>query len=126
LCRALYIKGICDFGATFGLLGDPRTASAVIEDLPDAQQRVIILWQSEPIIPTLSVAFHPDVPLDVRRRLTQSLQDAVREKEISTVLSRLNGGYDIQNFKIVDDSVYDPLRAAIAVLGVDLSSFLGK
>jgi len=124
--RALYIKGICDFGATFGLLGDPRTASSVIEDLPDAQQRVIIIWQSDPIIPTLNVAFHPDVPLDVRRRVSQDLQDMAREKEISTAISRLNGGYDIQGFKIVDDSVYDPLREAITVLDLDLNSFLGK
>ncbi len=52
--RALYIKGICDFGATFAYLGDPRTSSQVISDLPDALSQIEILWRSDAVIPSLS------------------------------------------------------------------------
>ena len=38
--RALYIRGICDFGATYAYTGDPRTSSQVISDLPDVLEHI--------------------------------------------------------------------------------------
>ncbi|WP_299024603.1 PhnD/SsuA/transferrin family substrate-binding protein [uncultured Thermanaerothrix sp.] len=124
--RALYIKGICDFGATFAISGDPRTASNVLGDLPDAEQRVIILWQTEPIIPNLNVSFHPQVSTVLRNAVAQSLSEIAGETELNTVLTSLNNGYAIQAFKRVDDSVYDPLRETLSVLSLDLMDLLGR
>ncbi len=56
IIRALYIKGVCDFGATFSISGDPRTASAVQDDLPDVMNRVIIIWRTEAVIPNLNLS----------------------------------------------------------------------
>lgn len=124
--RALYIKGICDFGATFAISGDPRTASSVLSDLPDAEQRVVILWQTEPIIPNLNVSFHPQVPTVLRNAVAESLIEIAGDAELNAILVSLNNGYTIQAFKRVDDSVYDPLREALAVLSLDLTNLLGR
>ncbi len=124
--RALYIKGICDFGATFAISGDPRTASTVLKDLPDAEQRVVILWQTEPIIPNLNVSFHPQVPEAVRQALVSALMDAVSDTDLNALISQLNQGYTLQAFKRVDDSVYDPLREVLSALSPDLETLLGR
>ncbi|MEJ5200811.1 MAG: PhnD/SsuA/transferrin family substrate-binding protein, partial [Anaerolineales bacterium] len=51
--RALYVHGICDFGATFALSGDPRTSPA-LQDLPDVMNRIIVIWRSDAIIPNMN------------------------------------------------------------------------
>lgn len=124
--RALYIKGICDFGATFAISGDPRTASTVLKDLPDAEQRVVILWKTEPIIPNLNVSFHPQVPEAVRQALVSALMDAVNDTNLNALISQLNQGYTLQAFKRVDDSVYDPLREVLSALSPNLETLLGQ
>ncbi|MCX8026040.1 MAG: PhnD/SsuA/transferrin family substrate-binding protein, partial [Thermanaerothrix sp.] len=126
IVRALYIKGICDFGATFAISGDPRTASTVLNDLPDAEQRVVILWQTEPIIPNLNVSFYPQVPVAVRQAVASALIDAVNDAELNTLISQLNQGYTLQALKRVDDSVYDPLREVLSALSPDLETLLGR
>lgn len=126
IVRALYIKGICDFGATFAISGDPRTASTVLNDLPDAEQRVVILWQTEPIIPNLNISFHPRVPAAVRQAVASALMDAVSDADLNTLISQLNQGYALQALKRVDDSVYDPLREVLSALSPDLETLLGR
>ena len=61
IVRALYIKGICDFGVTYAGAGDPRTAKAVQQDLPDALDKVPVIWMSDPIIPNLNFSFYPGI-----------------------------------------------------------------
>lgn len=124
--RALYIKGICDFGATFAISGDPRTSSSVITDLPDVRERVIVLWQSDPIIPNLNLSYTPALPAEMRPALTQAFLDLVKSDDGKALLAAATGDYEIQDMRVVDDSVYDPLRAAIAALDYDLYSALGK
>ena len=38
--RALYIKGVCSFAATYAISADPRTSSEVITDLPDVIEKL--------------------------------------------------------------------------------------
>jgi len=75
--RALYIKGICDYGVTFAYSGDPRTSSEVLQDLPDALNKVIIIWRSDPIIPNLNLSFIPSIPKEIRDNIVSALQDLV-------------------------------------------------
>jgi len=123
--RALYIQGICDFGATYALAGDPRTASAVLQDLPDAQDKVTILWISDPVIPNYCLALLPSLPSDMQRKITQGMQDLVKTDEGKTTLTIANN-YDIQDFKTADDTDYDALRKMVDVMGVNLDSVLGR
>lgn len=124
--RALYIKGICDFGATFAISGDPRTSSAVINDLPDVRERVIILWQSDPAIPNLNLSFTPALPAEMRPPLIQAFLDLARNEEGKALLAAATGNYEIQDMRVVDDSIYDPLRDALEALDFDIYSALGK
>ncbi len=123
--RALYNPGICDFGATFAGSGDPRTASSLQADLPDVMDRVIVLWQSEPIIPNLNVSFIPGLPQPVRVKLMNALIELAQSGEGKTLLSAANQ-YEIGGMKPVDDSFYDPLRSAIDAAGIDLVPLLGR
>ncbi|MDR3576294.1 MAG: PhnD/SsuA/transferrin family substrate-binding protein [Anaerolineaceae bacterium] len=123
--RAIYIKGICDYGATFAISGDPRTSSQVLQDLPDALNKVVIIWRSDPIIPNLNLSFIPSVPKEIRDNIISALQDLVITGQGKNILSTANN-YDIQDLKIVDDSIYDPLRAVVSRTGIDLQTTLGK
>lgn len=126
IIRALYIKGVCDFGATFAISGDPRTSSAVINDLTDVRERVPILWQSDPVIPNLNLSYTPSLPAEMRAPLTQAFLDLVRTDEGKALLSAAAGDYEIKDMREVDDSVYDPLREAVNALGFDTYTALGK
>lgn len=124
--RSLYIKGICDFGATFTIIGDPRTSSAVLSDLPDAVERVIVIWQSEAVIPNLNFSFSPSVEEALRRPIVTALQDFVKTEEGKRALTIALDGYDVQDLKIVDDSIYDPIRTAVQYSATDLSLWIGR
>jgi len=124
--RSLYIKGVCDFGVTFSIIGDPRTSSAVLDDLPDATERVVVIWQTAPVIPNLNFSFAPSVDGDFRTTVTTALQDYVKTENGKQVLAQVLEGYDIQDLKIVDDSVYDPIRSAVRYSGTDLANWIGR
>jgi phosphonate transport system substrate-binding protein len=124
--RSLYIKGICDFGASFSYTGDPRTASAVITDLPDVEQKVVILWQSPADIPNLNFSIIPGLDASIRTRLTTSLVDLVKTDTGRQMLTDAAGGYDIQDLRVIDNSVYDPLRETVRRSAVDLTELLGR
>lgn len=124
--RSLYIKGICDFGVTFTHSGDPRTSSAVLSDLPDADQRVVVLWQSDAAIPNLNFSTIPALDDDLRKTLNNALIDFVKTDSGKEILSQAAGNYDIQDLKVVDDSIYDPLRHVIAYAGITAADWLGR
>ncbi|MHB1480958.1 MAG: phosphate/phosphite/phosphonate ABC transporter substrate-binding protein [Bellilinea sp.] len=124
--RSLYIKGICDFGVTFTHSGDPRTSSAVLSDLPDADQRVVVLWQSDAAIPNLNFSIIPTLDDDLRKTVSNALIDLVKTDSGKEILSQATGNYDIQDLKVVDDSIYDPLRHVIAYAGINVADWLGR
>ena len=123
--RALYVKGICDFGATYALAGDPRTASAVVVDLPDVQDKVIILWISDPVIPNYCLALLPSLPAGMQQKIVQGMKDLVKTDEGKAALTAANN-YDIQDFKDASDADYDPLRKMVEIMGISLDSMLGR
>jgi phosphonate transport system substrate-binding protein len=124
--RSLYIKGVCDFGATFSESGDPRTASAVVADLPDVAERVIVLWQSDADIPGLNFSISPELSEEIRKSLTQTLIELVNTETGKLILTDATGGYDIQDLRVVDDSIYDPLRVLLHYTGVEPGAWLGR
>jgi phosphonate transport system substrate-binding protein len=126
IIRALYIKGVCDFGVTFAISGDPRTSSAVIADLPDVRERVRVVWQSDPEIPNLNLSYTPSLPAEMRPAFTQAFLDLCKTEEGKAQLSAAAGGYEIQDMRVVDDSVYDPLRDAVNAIGYDIYNALGR
>ncbi|HZU86773.1 MAG TPA: PhnD/SsuA/transferrin family substrate-binding protein, partial [Anaerolineaceae bacterium] len=125
IVRALYITGICDYGMTFAISGDPRTSSAVQQDLTDSLQRVPIIWRSEPVIPNLGLAFLPDIPSNMQANIEFSLQDMAKSEEGRRLLSTANN-YEIQDLLSIDDQYYQRFRELLAYSNVNLRDFIGK
>lgn len=122
--RTLYIRGVCDFGATFALSGDPRTSSAVLEDLTDAMEQVIVVYRTDGIIPNNNLSYSPIIPPDIRRDLDAFFLEQARTDEGRTLLSSLTN-YEINGLMKVDDSIYNQLRELLTLTGVDLSTLIG-
>ncbi|PKO10948.1 MAG: hypothetical protein CVU40_01900 [Chloroflexi bacterium HGW-Chloroflexi-2] len=122
--RALYIKGICDFGATYSYSGDPRTSSQVINDLPDVMDRIMIIWQSDAIIPSLglsaSVNVPPQVQSDIKNAFLSLLADENGKAIVSDALQ-----YDIQGFLSIEDDYYEALRELVKAANINPYQHLG-
>jgi phosphonate transport system substrate-binding protein len=125
LIRALYITGICDFGATYALLGDPRTSESVISDLTDVNDRIKILWQSEPIIPTFNISTHPELSESTVETIMTSFLVLAQTDEGKQWLL-LATGENIENLMIIDDSYYQDMHSVLDGLDIDLEQFIGN
>lgn len=125
IVRTLYVQGVCDFGATFAISGDPRTSSAVLQDLPDALERIPVVWRSDPLIPNLALVYAAGMSEEMQQTLEQALIDLVKSDEGRSNLS-LFADYEIEDLRAVDDSLYDPLRETLAALGVRYAELIGK
>mgnify|MGYP002078630507 CR=1 FL=1 len=126
IVRALYIKGVCDFGTVYSETGDVRTGSAVIGDLTDVTQRVVILWKSDPIIPNLAFAVTPKLDPTSREQLAKALTEMVVNETGKTMLTAVNNGYEIRDLRMVDDSIYDPLRVYLSHTSTRPEEWLGR
>lgn len=122
--RALYIKGICDFGVTYAHSGDPRTSSQVINDLPDVLEQIIVVWQSDPVIPTLTLASIPTVPELIVEDIDRFFYNFAQTEEGKRLLSRALQ-YDIQGFLRIEDDYFNQLRELIKAADINPYRFLG-
>ena len=123
--RALYIKGVCSFAATYAIAADPRTSSEVITDLPEAIEKLPILWMSPPVIPNLNLSFTPQVDLTLQSRFSDFLRDHARSDAGKAQLS-LALNYEVAALEPLPDSAYAPLRELLAASGVRLADLLTK
>jgi phosphonate transport system substrate-binding protein len=123
--RALYITGICDFGVAFGTTGDPRSASAVAQDLTDVMNRIVLIYQIDPIIPNLNISVLASLPREMRDDLSFALQSVMHLEKGKTLFSDANG-YDISDLKPLDDTAYEPLRRYQILSGAKLETLIGK
>jgi phosphonate transport system substrate-binding protein len=123
--RALYTRGICDFGATFAIIGDPRTASSIEKDMPDVMWKVIVIWQSPAVIPNLNFSFGKSLPQSMRSKISDALMDTARSKEGLAALSAVTG-YEIDGLKPTQDSLYDDLALYVKASAIDLTTLIGK
>ncbi len=121
IVRALYIQGICDFGVGYALSGDPRTASDLVMDFPNIQNIVVTIWQSQNIIPNLNLSASTTVPVHIRVRLQEAFLDLAQEPEkLNTLSTALD--YEVNGFKTVTDTFYNPLRDMIIPLNLDFEN----
>ncbi len=121
IIRALYIEGICDFGVTYALVGDPRLAGDILQDIPAAQDVVEVIWQTEGVIPNISLSASPNLPLNLQVQLREAFLDLPGTPNgLVLVSSALN--FDVEAFKTIRDDFYNPLRGILAPLELDLQS----
>lgn len=121
--RSLYIGGVCDFAATYSSISDPRTASNVINDLPDILDQVPIIWISPPVIPNKAFSFSNELPLSLQSRISEFLLQYAFTAEGRQLLEKaLN--YEINGVSAVTDSFYDPLRELLKIQSIRFSDLL--
>ena len=101
--RSLYITGICDFGAAFATTGDPRTASVVTQDLTDVMNRVVIIYQIDPMIPNLNISVLASLPREMREDLSFALQSIMQLEKGKALFTDANA-YEITDLKPLEDS----------------------
>ncbi len=123
--RSLYIQGICDYGATYAISGDPRTASSVQDTLPGVIEQIEIIWRSDSVIPNIGLAYYKDLPKGMRQLITDALVNWVKTPDGKQALTGANQ-YDIADLRAVDDSYYDPLRKFLKDSAVDIDSLVGR
>jgi len=116
--RALYSTGICDFGATYI---DARTSSS-LKDLADVNEKVVVIWRTDPIIPNDNVSVAMDLPEDVRAKIVEALGALAASEEGITLLK--NGGYDISGLSARDDTFYDQFRVYLEASGIDVTTLV--
>jgi phosphonate transport system substrate-binding protein len=114
IVSAVYLspKGeICDFGAT---VIDARSRIAV--DHKDVNEKVLVIWRTEPLIPNDGIAYAVSLPEDMRTKLSEAFLALVKTEEGKTLLQ----SYPIDGFKVVDDSFYNDIRSYIGASGIAL------
>lgn len=124
--RSVYVKGVCDFGATFAYSGDPRTGSTVQKDLPDALDRIPIIWRSEAVIPNLNISYQYGMDSESVALLDAAFEELAQNEAGLDMLTAAADGYSIEALKPIDDSEYDPLRKFVRLLKIELSGLIGK
>lgn len=116
--RAIYAGGICDFGATFV---DARTNSAIQTDLPDVNDKVVVVYQTDNIIPNDTVGFAYDMPADLRETLNAALLKVSQTEDGAAAMRAL---YSIDGLQAVDDTFFDEFRVLLAASGIDIATLV--
>jgi phosphonate transport system substrate-binding protein len=116
--RAVYVGGICDFGATYI---DARTFPTILDEYPDVLEKVQVIWRVPPIIPYDVLAIAHNLPPEV----TQAIKDALfRITGMQAGRQVLGQAYGIEEWERITDAFYDDFRLYINASGIDLESVL--
>lgn len=116
--RSVFAEGICDFGAT---IIDARQIPSIQQDFPDVNNRVLVVWRIEPIIPYDVVAFATGVPAEMRITLTNALLQLMQTAEGKAAMQNL---YKIEDLKPVDDNFYADFMRYLEASALDVSSLV--
>jgi len=116
--RAVYVGGICDFGASYI---DARSFSAVRDEYPDVLEQVSVIWRIPQIIPyeTFTIA-HNLPPV-----MIQAIQDAMfRISGMQAGRQVLGQAYGIEEWERITDAFYEEFRLYLDASRVDLESLV--
>ncbi|HEX9092112.1 MAG TPA: phosphate/phosphite/phosphonate ABC transporter substrate-binding protein [Anaerolineales bacterium] len=113
---SVYQGGICDYGATFV---DAR--SSISTDHPDVNDKVIVVFQTAAIIPNDNMSYAPDMPQNLRDKITAAM---LKVADTEAGKKALNDLYQIGGLVKADDTVYDQFRSYLEASGIDLSQYV--
>jgi phosphonate transport system substrate-binding protein len=118
--RAVYVGGICDFGATYV---DARAFPAVLDEYPDVLDEVKIIWRIPPMIPYEVLA----IAQDLSPEMEQAIRDALfRITGMQAGRQVLGQAYGIDDWERITDAFYDEFRLYLDASGVELDSLLDQ
>jgi len=116
--RAVYVGGICDFGATYI---DARAFPTVLDEYPNVLEEVEIIWRVPPIIPFEVLAVAQNLP----PKIDLSIRDALfRITGMQAGRQVLGQAYGIEEWERISDAFYEEFRLYLDASGVDLGTIL--
>lgn len=111
--KALYVEDICDYGVTYAHLSDPRTSLEIAGLFPDAAEKIEVIWQSDAIIPNLSLVMSSRLNLPLQQLITRNLVAIAKTEtgrsQLSTALQ-----YAVEDLAEFDDRIFDQLWLYVA------------
>jgi phosphonate transport system substrate-binding protein len=107
---SLVYNGDCDAGATYA---DARRS--IEADAPDVLEAVVVLAIT-PDVPNDSIAFHKDLPAEMRDPIIDALLEIARTEEGLAALGLL---YSVSGLQRGDDSLFDPFRSDLRQAGIE-------
>jgi phosphonate transport system substrate-binding protein len=107
---------ICQFGA---IVADHQIFIAA--GYEDAEERVVVVWMTEPIVPFDGVAYASSLPDEMRLSITSALLVMIQTEEGNAAL---RDTYQIDGLKLIDDTFYDALRHMLEQSGLELSELV--
>lgn len=116
--RALYAGQICDFGATYI---DARQYPGLEDQLPNVLKKILVIWQTPPIIPYEVLVYGVGMPVETQRALTRAFVDLMTTPDGQSVMQTLYGFSAMQS---VEDAQYADFRQAVRGSGLDLSTLV--
>jgi phosphonate transport system substrate-binding protein len=114
--QAIYNGGTCDYGTTFV---DAR--ANISKDHPDVNDKVVVIFQTKALIPNDNMSYAPDMPQDLRDKVTAAMLQIAGTEDGKKALNDL---YQIGGLVKADDTVYDEFRSYLQASGIDLSQFV--
>jgi phosphonate transport system substrate-binding protein len=118
--RAVYVGGICDFGATYI---DARSFPAVLDEYPDVANEVVVIWRIPPIIPYEVFTISRKLPPEIILAISDALFRITGMQAGRLVLGQ---AYGIEEWERVTDAFYDEFRLYVDASKVDLEEILSQ
>ena len=116
--RAIYLGGICDFGASYI---DARKFPTLLDEYPDMLERVRVIWYIPPLIPYEVFTIAHNLPLEI----VQAISDAMfRISGMQAGRQVIGQVYGIEDWERITDAFYNEFRSYLDASGVDLESML--
>lgn len=107
---------ICQFGAA---IADGQIFIA--SGYEDAAERVVAVWETEPIVPFDGVAYAESLPDEMRVSVSAAFLSMIQTEEGNAAL---RDTYQIDGLKLIDDTFYDALRHLLEQSGLELSTLV--
>jgi phosphonate transport system substrate-binding protein len=118
--RAVYVGGICDFGATYV---DARIFPAILDEYPDVIDEVSVIWRTPPIIPYEVLAIARNLPPEIVLAISDALFRITGMQAGRQVLGQ---AYGIEEWERIDDAFYEEFRLYVDASQVNLESILDE
>ena len=116
--RAVYVGGICDFGATYI---DARAFPTVLDEYPGVLDEVQVIWRIPPIIPYEVLAIAHNMPPEISQAISDALFRITGMQAGRLVLEQ---AYGIEEWERITDVFYEDFRLYINSSGIDLENVL--
>ncbi len=114
--RAVYARGICDFGATYI---DARAYPGLEDEFPDVMKKVVVVWRIPPIIPYETMVFARGMGVEMRRALSRAFVELLSTPEGR---SAMQTAYGMDAMQVTQDGQYEEFRKVVRASGLDLNS----